>query len=223
VPSHDRSQLELNTLGADTSRRRSSRLYPSLGNSAFNDVALSPLASRASERSRVMPQCARLNRHQLRWRAASRALRALVLSIEHGVSSVWSPEFARKPTGCPECKGIRCNDVHRNVIALWTLEQPVLETYWTRCYAFQHHPCLAAGTARALNSREESLGRGHGGFPEKGESVTGLSVTDDCRWRGGNLASMLLRLSKLMVNKAQSSKLLYLGPDFHGPDWNYRR
>lgn len=151
MPSHDRSQLELNTLGADTSRRRSSRLYPSLGNSAFNDVALSPLASRASERPRVMPQCARLNRHQLRWRAASPALRALVLSIEHGVSSVWSPEFARKPTGCPECKGIRCNDVHRNVIALWTLEQPVLETYWTRCYAFQHHPCLAAGTARALN------------------------------------------------------------------------
>lgn len=72
------------------------------------------------------------------------------------------PEFARKPTGHLGCEGIGCNDVHLNVIALWTFEQPVFETNRPRCHAFQHHPRLAAGTARAFNGREELLGRGHG-------------------------------------------------------------
>ena len=76
--------------------------------------------------------------------------------------SVRSPEFARKPTGYLGCEGIRCNDVDLNVIALRTLEQPLFETSWPRCHALQHHPRLAARTARAFDVREELLGRGHG-------------------------------------------------------------
>jgi hypothetical protein len=151
------------TVGADTSRGWSSRLQPGLRHSTFDDVPLNPFALRAGKRSQVLARRARLNRRQTHWRTAGGALRALILSIEHEcVSSVWSPEFARKPTGCLGCEGIRCNDVHLNVIALWTLEQPVLKTNWTRCHAFQHHPRLAAGTARAFNSREGRLRRGHG-------------------------------------------------------------
>jgi hypothetical protein len=51
------------------------------------------------------------------------------------------------------------------VIAFGAFEQPVFETDRTRRNAFQHHPRLAAGTARALISGQELLGRGHGAFP----------------------------------------------------------
>ena len=62
-------------------------------------MTLNPFALRASERSQVLVQCARLDRRQPHGRAASRALRTLILCVEHAVLS-WteiSPQFgARK-------------------------------------------------------------------------------------------------------------------------------
>jgi hypothetical protein len=83
VPSHDRSQLEAGTVGDDTSRRRRSRLQPGLSHSAFDDVPLNPFALRTGKRSQVLARCARLNRRQTHWRAASGAFGAFVLCVEH--------------------------------------------------------------------------------------------------------------------------------------------
>jgi hypothetical protein len=52
----------------------------------FDDVSLNPFALWASKRSEVLAQRARLNRRQPHWRTASRALRTLVLCVEHGCS-----------------------------------------------------------------------------------------------------------------------------------------
>jgi len=72
--------------------------YPGFSNSAFNNVTLNPLASRASERSQVMAQRARLNRRQLHRRTASGALRTLVLRVEQvSLPSVRNPELPGKP------------------------------------------------------------------------------------------------------------------------------
>jgi hypothetical protein len=51
---------------------------PSHSHGTFDDVPLNPVASWAAKRSQVVAQRARLNRRQLHWRTASRALRALV-------------------------------------------------------------------------------------------------------------------------------------------------
>jgi hypothetical protein len=59
---------------------------PSLSHGAFYDVPLSPLAVWAGKRSQVVAQRARLNRRQSHRRTASRALRTLVLCVEHWVS-----------------------------------------------------------------------------------------------------------------------------------------
>ena len=68
--------------------------YPSLGHRTLNNVTLNPFAVRTSKRSQVLAQRARLNRRQPHWRTASRALRTLVLCVEHGwLPSVRSPEF----------------------------------------------------------------------------------------------------------------------------------
>jgi uncharacterized protein (DUF4415 family) len=72
--------------------------------------------------------------------------------------SVWRSEFPGKPTGRLRCDGVGCNDVDFHVIAPGAFEQPVFETKWPRRNAFQHHPRLAAGTARALNSGQELWG-----------------------------------------------------------------
>ena len=63
--------------------------YPSLGHRTLNNVTLNPFAVRTSKRSQVLAQRARLNRRQPHWRTASRALRALVLCVEH----VLLPQF----------------------------------------------------------------------------------------------------------------------------------
>jgi hypothetical protein len=57
--------------------------YPSLSHSAFDDVPLNPFALWASKRSQVLAPHARLNRRQPHWRTASRALRTLILCVEH--------------------------------------------------------------------------------------------------------------------------------------------
>jgi hypothetical protein len=62
-------------------------------------------------------------------------------------------EFSGKPTSHRRFEGI--------VIAFGTLERAVPETDWPRCNLLQDHLRLAAGTARALNSGRELLGRGH--------------------------------------------------------------
>ena len=117
---------------------------------------------RAGKGSQVLAHMARLNRRQLHGRTASGALRTLVLRVEHCVMpSVRYPEFTIKPTGRLRLKGIACNDAYLNLIAFGAFEQPVFETDWTGCNALQHHPRLAAGTARALNRGQELWGRGH--------------------------------------------------------------
>ena len=56
---------------------------PCLGHGAFDDVSLHPGASRTTERSQVLAEGTRLNRRQFHRRTASRALRPLVLCVEH--------------------------------------------------------------------------------------------------------------------------------------------
>jgi hypothetical protein len=60
------------------------RLQPGLRHHTFDDVHLNSSADRASKRSQIPPRTARLNRRKLHGRTASGALRALVLSFEHG-------------------------------------------------------------------------------------------------------------------------------------------
>jgi hypothetical protein len=124
-------------------------------------VPLNSSALRTSERSQILARTARLNGRELHGRAASGALRPLVLCVEHGIASVRRSEFSGEPTGCFRFEGIRCNDACLDMIAVGTFEQPVFEAYWSGRNMFQHHPCLAAGAARALNSGQELFGGGH--------------------------------------------------------------
>jgi hypothetical protein len=48
-------------------------------------VPLDPFTFWAGKRSQVLAQRARLNRRQPHWRTASRALRTLVLCVEHAL------------------------------------------------------------------------------------------------------------------------------------------
>ena len=57
--------------------------YPGLSHGAIDDVPLNPFAVWASKRSQVLAPHARLNRGQPHWRTASRALRTLILCVEH--------------------------------------------------------------------------------------------------------------------------------------------
>jgi hypothetical protein len=56
---------------------------PSLRHGAFDDMALDPFAMRASKRSQIVAGVAGLDCRQLHRRAASRALRTLVLDVQH--------------------------------------------------------------------------------------------------------------------------------------------
>lgn len=67
-------------------------------------------------------------------------------------------EFPGKPAGRPRFERVRRNDADLNVIAFRAFEQPLFETGWPRRNALQHHPRLAARTARALNHSQEGLG-----------------------------------------------------------------
>jgi hypothetical protein len=59
------------------------RIQPGLSHRTVDKVALNSFALRARKRSQVLAGTARLYRHQLHRRTASRALRTLVLCIEH--------------------------------------------------------------------------------------------------------------------------------------------
>jgi hypothetical protein len=65
---------------------------PSLSHGTFDDVVLNSFALWASKRSQVLAQRAWLNRRQLRWRTAYRALRTLVLAVEHALSLTFGRE-----------------------------------------------------------------------------------------------------------------------------------
>src|ERR1700736_4911335 len=119
---------------------------PSLSHGAVDDVPLNPVAAWASKRSQVLAsqvlasqvlasqvlaRRARLDRRQLRWRTASRALWALVLYVEHVLPpSVRRSGLFGKPTGRARFEGDRCDDAYFNVIALGAFEQPAFETNW---------------------------------------------------------------------------------------------
>src|SRR5450631_3507894 len=60
---------------------------PGLGHRACDDVPLNPCALWARKGSQVLVQRARLDRRQLHRRTASRALRALILCVEHAILS----------------------------------------------------------------------------------------------------------------------------------------
>jgi hypothetical protein len=65
-------------------------LQPGLGHGTRDNVPLDPFAFRARKRSQILAGAARLNRRELHWRTARRALRTLVLSVKHGPSPVWA-------------------------------------------------------------------------------------------------------------------------------------
>ena len=97
----------------------------------FDDVPLNPLALRASKRSQVLAQRARLNRRQPHWRTASRALRTLVLCVEHVLlPSVRSPEFPGKPPQVSRLHGVARNDLVLYVVALRTFEPATSQRSW---------------------------------------------------------------------------------------------
>lgn len=151
--------LGLCTIAADTSCRQSPRLQPSLGYSAFYDVALNPFASRATKRSQILARVARLNRRQLHGRTASRALWTSVLCVEHALPpSVRRSEFPGQPADRLRLERIRCNDIGLDVIAFGAFEQASFEAYRSRRYTFQHHPRLTTETARTLYSAKRQTG-----------------------------------------------------------------
>src|ERR1700722_1220781 len=129
--------------------------YPGLSNSAFDDVTLNPLAARASERTQVMAQRARLNRHQLHGRIASGALRTLGLRVEQVLlPSVRSPELPGKPPRGSRFHGVGRNDFVVYRVALGTFEPAMLKAHGTRANARKHHAHRAVRTARALDGSQ---------------------------------------------------------------------
>ena len=97
-----RAQRTTGTSGLATSIHTSWR-YPGLGHGAFDDVLLGGLTARASKRSRVPAPHARINRRQSHGRTAGRALRALVLFIEHVLLPEAGAQFGalRSPASQP--------------------------------------------------------------------------------------------------------------------------
>jgi hypothetical protein len=89
-PFHGMLTLRLDIHRADTSRLQSSRLQPSLGHRAFDDVPLDSFAMLAGKRSKVLARRAWLNCRELHRRTTSRTLRTLFLWIEHGLSLSWA-------------------------------------------------------------------------------------------------------------------------------------
>jgi hypothetical protein len=61
------------------------RLQPCLSHRTFDDMPLHPFAMWTSERAQVSAAITRLDRRELHRRPARRALRTLVLCVEHGL------------------------------------------------------------------------------------------------------------------------------------------
>jgi hypothetical protein len=129
-------------------------------------------------------------------------------------SSVWRCQFPGKPSGGSRFHGVAHDDPLLYGRAVGTIEQPMLKSDRTRTDAGQRHPRRALRAARALDGCE-SRWRGQLRFRHdaslQGGSVTELSVTDGCRWRGGDGSIMPQCKSHLLVNIAHSSKFHVFG------------
>jgi hypothetical protein len=98
---------------------------PSLSHGAFDNMPLNSFALRAAKSSQILTRTARLNRRQLHRRAASGALRPLVLRVEHRRSSIRHTKFAGNPAGHPgigALKRVRRNHAYLNMIAFGAFE-----------------------------------------------------------------------------------------------------
>src|SRR6476646_5670734 len=114
--------------------------YPSLGHRTLNNVTLNPFAVRTSKRSQVLAQRTRLNRRQPHWGTASRALRTLVLCVEHGrPPSVRNPEFPGKPPHRSRFHRVARNDFVLYGAALRTFEPAMLKAHGPWANARKHH------------------------------------------------------------------------------------
>jgi hypothetical protein len=119
--------------------------------------------------------------------------------------SIRRSELSEQPTDCRRFEGIGSNDADLDLIAPGTFEQPVLETDGSRWNTFQHHPRLAAGTARALNGGQKLLGGGHdaslhwaGALPDSQSPMMPMA--------GGDELILLPDTADQVVNIAQSRK-----------------
>ncbi len=146
-------------------------------------MPLNPFANWAGKRSQVSVAIAWLDRRELHRRPARRILGTLFCASSMRTASGRRSKFTVNPTRRFRFEGIRCNNAGLNLIASGAFKQSLFKTDWPRRNAFQHHPRLAAGTTRPFDSGQELWNRGHGASLRWGGSVTGLSVTDGCRWR----------------------------------------
>jgi hypothetical protein len=112
-------------------------------------MLLNPFAFWASKRSQVLAHRARLNRRQPHWRTASRALRTLVLRVEHVLLlSGRSPEFPCKPPYVSRFHGVARNNFALYGVALRTFELAMLKAHGTRTR------CLVPESRGAILTRE---------------------------------------------------------------------
>jgi hypothetical protein len=106
---------------------------PRLSNRALDNMSLDPAAFWARKRSQVLTRRTRFNCRKLHGRAASGALRTLVLCIEHvGFPLIGRCDFAGKPSDSPRIKRVRCDNSYFNMIALGAFEKPVFKADWAR-------------------------------------------------------------------------------------------
>jgi hypothetical protein len=171
--------------------------HPGLSHGTFDDVPLNSFAFRTSKRSQVLAKRARLNRRQPHGRTASRALRALVLCVEHVLApSVRSPEFPGKPPCGSRFHRVARDDLVLYGVALGAFEPAMLKAHRTRASTGKHHAGRAARTARALDGCERWAGGKtsfwHDTSLHLDGSVQHSQVTDGCRYEVGDGTSMRL-------------------------------
>jgi hypothetical protein len=101
---------------------------PRLSNRALDNMSLDPAAFWARKRSQVLTRRTRFNCRKLHGRAASGALRTLVLCIEHvGFPLIGRSDFAGKPSDSPRIKRVRCDNSYFDMIAFRAFEKPVFK------------------------------------------------------------------------------------------------
>jgi len=186
---------------------------PGLGHRACDDVTLNPCASRAGKGSQVLVQRARLDRGQLHRRTASRALRTLILCVEHGVLSCTeiSPQFgARK--GLERHRADTVCSVTRSV-----------RSHLTQSKVQRSKPA-AAGLTRASTMAAPHLAQRREKIllaaVESGTDGDDAGTRFPCHWAGalhsqspidamrcGDAASMLPLVAAWLVNSAHFPKL----------------
>jgi hypothetical protein len=85
-------------------------------------MPLDPVASRTTERSQVPAERTRLNRRQFHRRAASRALRPLVLYVEHKLSlTVGGSAIELSVTDNCRCSAVMCATCSSEARGCWSI------------------------------------------------------------------------------------------------------